>query len=390
MNARFPLSRRALPLLAASVLALTACDTNEQSGAPPGGGMPPPAVTLETVTLKPVQIFGDFSGRVRGAREVEVRAQVAGILEERLFVEGRAIEAGTPMFRIERAPYQIALRRAEAELANARASLNQAEREWRRLSGLYEQNAVSERERDHAVSQRELAQAQVALAEASVAQARLNLEYTEVRAPLDGTTGLESVPEGSLIERGTLLATITRLDPVHVLFALPHNDRAAQELLRRISREGSNAQPIPAQLVFADGSLYEREGEIDFTDTSIDPSTGTVSARAIFPNPDRLVAPGLFVRVRLPLQRHDQAARIPPVAVAQSPGGPVVFVVDADHTAHARPVRLGPVADGQQVIVEGLRDGDRIVVNGQVAVRDGMTVVPRNGNDRDGGNGEAR
>ncbi len=349
------------------------------SGAAGGGERPPPGVSLHTVALAPVEIHADFTGRVRGARELEVRAQVGGILEARLFVEGQAIEAGTPMFRIERAPYEIALRRAEADLADARANLSQSQREWRRISGLFEQNATSERERDRALSQYELAQAGFAQREAGVAQAQLNLAYTDVNAPLTGITGLETLPEGSLVERGTLLATLTQRDPVHVLFSLPQNDAIAQRILSRVSADSGEGEPFEATMLLADGSTYPLAGAVDFTSPSVDPRTGTTSARAVFPNPEAQVRPGQFVRVRVLGDRLAEAARIPAVAVVQGSDGPAVYVVDEESVARLRAVTLGPVVAGEQIVIDGLVDGDRVVVNGQVALRDGAAVTVRNG-----------
>lgn len=336
--------------------------------------MPPPAVTLSVVELDSVEIFGDFTGRTRGAREVEVRAQVGGILEQRLFMEGENVNAGAPLFQIERAPYEIALRRAEAELADGRANLNQAEREWRRTSALFSQNAISERERDRALSQFELAQARVAMAEAGVAEARLNLGYTAVRAPIAGASGLNALSEGNLIERGTLLTTVTELDPIHVVFALPQNDRAARQAIDRAKAAARADTPLDATMLLPDGGVFAETGVIDFIGSTVDPGTGTVNARAVFPNPDGRLRPGQFVRVRLLLEVIENAARIPAEAVAQGPEGPSVFVVNGESVAHRRTVELGPVIDGQQVVTSGLAAGDRLVVNGQVALRGGETV----------------
>lgn len=373
---------RLVAFVAALIFVLYGCaDSNEGAGqARPA--QPPPLVTLQTVSLEPVEVFGDFTGRVRGAREVEVRAQVGGILQQRLFTEGERIAAGTPMFQIERAPYEIALRRAEAELADARANLNQADREWQRVSGLHAQSVATERDRDRALSQLELTQARVALVQANVDQARLNLSYTQVLAPLDGATGLETRSEGNLIERGTLLATITQLDPIHVLFALPQNDRAARQAIELSSVAAATGVPLEVSLQLADGSTYAETGVVDFTSTTVDPQTGTVTARAVFANPGLAVRPGQFVRVRMLLETVEAGARIPASAVGQGPAGPTAFVVDDAMVTQRRQIGLGPVIDGQQIVIEGLSDGDRVVVNGHVALRGGETVRTASQGDR--------
>ncbi|WP_370258398.1 efflux RND transporter periplasmic adaptor subunit [Marinobacter nauticus] len=358
-----------------TLLMLTGCSGQDGEGQQAGaGGMPPAAVVVQQATLADVTVRQDYAGRARGAREVEVRARISGILEQRLYEEGQMVREGDALFRIDRKPAAAALQRARAQRQVAEADVQQAEREWKRISSLFERNAVSERERDSAQSALELARANLAVANAGVAQAELDLGYTDVTAPISGVTSLEDFPEGSLIDTGTLLTTIVQLDPVHVRFALPENDanirRAAREGMVRADQE----QNVSARLVLADGSEYDLDGRIDFTASTLDPRTGTVSARAVFPNPEQVIVPGQFVRVRVELQSFDDVITVPERAVTQGQNGPVVYVVDDDSKARIREVELGPVSDGRQILLSGLDAGDRYIVSGLVNLLDGASV----------------
>ena len=358
-----------------TLLMLTGCSGQDGEGQQAGaGGMPPAAVVVQQATLADVTVRQDYAGRARGAREVVVRARISGILEQRLYEEGQMVREGDALFRIDRKPAAAALQRARAQRQVAEADVQQAEREWNRISSLFERNAVSERDRDSAQSALELARANLAVANAGVAQAELDLGYTDVTAPISGVTSLEDFPEGSLIDTGTLLTTIVQLDPVHVRFALPENDanirRAAREGMVRTDQE----QNVSARLVLADGSEYDLDGRIDFTASTLDPRTGTVSARAVFPNPEQVIVPGQFVRVRVELQSFDDVITVPERAVTQGQNGPVVYVVDDDSKARVREVELGPVSDGRQILLSGLDEGDRYIVSGLVNLRDGAAV----------------
>lgn len=354
---------------------LTSCGRVGESQNGPGQ-MPPLPVTTAEVYPQTIEVQATYTGRIRGLREVEVRARVGGILEERLYMEGQFVEKGAALFRIEREPYEIALHQAEAELANARAADNQASREWRRISTLFEQNAVSERERDRALSEHELAQALLKLSDARLAAARLNLSYTTVLAPISGPTGMESLSEGSLVERGTLLTTIVQNDPVQVRFSLPERNAATQRAGR--GESSYSDQPLEVHLVHPDGTVHSQKGYVDFIDATIAARTGSVQARAIFENPGGELVPGQFVRVRLSLQRLENVFAIDPVAVGEGEEGPRVFVVNADSMVESRNVRLGPIVEGRQVVLEGLEPGERLVVSGLVMLQPGMPVSTGN------------
>ncbi len=369
MSARRP-NRVFFPL--ALILLLGACADNSDQQEPP-----PPPVVFDTFEATDITVSEEYAGRVRGSREIEVRSRVQGLLMERLYTEGRMVERGEALFVIDPDPYRIAVDQAEAERENAQARFRQAEREWRRISGLYERNAVSELERDEALSQFELAEAGLALANAGVASARLNLDWTRVAAPASGSTGLETVPEGSLISSGALLTTIIQIDPVHVRFALPERDAAMQRAVQRAMADDDGDHRRTASLRLPDGSDYEHPGVVDFTDASIDPRTGSVSARAVFPNPDGHIMPGQFVRLKMDVREIEDAFLLPESAIAQGREGAQVYLVDENDRIAVRPVDLGPVVEGRQVVTSGLEASDRVVVRGLVNLQDGMPVDAR-------------
>ncbi|SEP11064.1 efflux RND transporter periplasmic adaptor subunit [Aquisalimonas asiatica] len=368
---------RRIAVLTASVIAallLTACSGDDgESGE---SEQPPPPVTVAAVSPTTVDVEQDYAGRVHGAREVEVRARVEGILEERLYQEGQMVERGEALFRIDPEPFEARLEEAEAQRESARADLEEAEREWRRIERLYERDAISERERDSARSAVTLARAAVSVAEAQVTQARLQLDYATVEAPVSGVTSLEAVPEGSLLDPGTLLTTIVQHDPVHVRFALPEDDAAIQRTARRARAAAGDDQDYrrEAALLLPEGGEYDQDGVVDFTASTIDHGTGSVTARAVFDNPDGTIIPGQFVRIRVVLETLDDIFRVPETVISEGADGPQLYVVDDDGNASARAVELGPVVDGDQVVLSGLDDGDRVIINGHASVGDGAPV----------------
>lgn len=355
---------------------------NDGGGGNGGQGAPAPEVRVERAELTSVKVNQDYAGRARGAREVEVRARIQGILEERQYSEGQVVEEGDSLFRIDPDPARAAVRGAEAQRQVAQANLSQADREWNRIASLFQRNAVSERERDSAQSALDLAQANLAVAEAGLIQARLELGYTDVKAPVSGVTSLEDLPEGSLVQQGTLLTTIIQQDPIHVRFALPEDDAAIQRQARLAMSGSDEPSNLPATLVMVNGEEYSEGGEVDFTASILDPRTGSVSARAVFPNPDYEIVPGQFVRVRIQLQNLEDVFTVKETSVGQGPDGARVFVVDDSSKVSSRAVELGPVVGGRQVVLSGLEEGDRVVTSGMVSLRDGMDVKvadPENG-----------
>lgn len=370
------LARSASALLLASLL--VACGSHDDAQQAQGAAPPPPEVGVLAVALRDVPIENEYAGRTAGFREVEVRARITGIVQKRTYVEGQRVKAGDVLFLIDPAPFEVALARAQARLQDAEAQLRQAERDWARVSALYAENAISARERDTSQSNLDLARANLAAARTDVEAARIDLGYTRVEAPVSGVTSLEVRSEGSLVGPGaadSLLTRITQLDPLYVNFSYPDADALRQRALLASGKLTlSGEERLAAELRFGDGSTYEREGYISFTDSTIDPATGTVRARAVFPNPEASLLPGQFVRI-VPkgLVRKDVIV-VPQAAVMQGPQGTFVYLVGEDERAKVQPVTAGPTIGPEWLIEEGLKPGDRVIVEGVIKVRPGATV----------------
>jgi membrane fusion protein (multidrug efflux system) len=373
------------PAIVVSVLAaavLTACGQ-----APQGGfhGFPPSEVTTVKVTPKTIPTSYEYVGQTTGSKEVEVRARVTGILERKLFQEGAPVRAGQVLFVID--PKQLAAQTAalEAEVSRAQAQKAQADRELARLKPLAEKRAVGQKEADDAASNAELAQANVRAAEARLAEVKLNLGYTRVVAPITGLSSRAPKSEGSLVNANeTLLTTISQVDPMWIPFAIAENEQLA---LNKAVKQGRLTLPkgnaYDVQVRLADGSTLERKGKINFSDTRINPSTGTFEMRAEVVNSDLLLKPGQFVRVRLGGAVRNNALAVPQVAVLDGPQGKFVYVAEKDKNgkdvAGVRPVTLGEWVemDGVNlwVVETGLKPGDDVIVDGVSKLRPGAPIV---------------
>ncbi|WP_372876925.1 efflux RND transporter periplasmic adaptor subunit [Spongiibacter marinus] len=346
---------------------------------------PPPAPEeraqpVKTVVLKAedVPVGGQYPGSMESSKEVQVRARVEGILLHRRYTEGARVEAGQLLYEIDAAPFEVALSRSRAQLANARASLSSAERRWRRASELIQSNAISQRDRDDAESGLEQARAAVQLAEAEVRAAQINVDYCKVRAPISGMTSRERVSEGSLVgPNNSLLTTITQLDPLWVNISLPDE---MVLLLRRMLKDGELSYDESQRAVLietAGNQQHPHLGHIDFSDSTIDRRTGTVQFRATVANPDGSLLPGQFVRVRLQGLYSRNALVLPERAVLQNAKGSFVYVVNAQQRAEVRQVRLGLEVDGGRIVDAGLKAGEEVVVEGLVRVRPASLLAPQ-------------
>lgn len=395
--------RSGVLLLLVISAALAGCGGGSEAAKQEGRrSRPPVPVAVKTVQPGDVAIYATYPGRIKGAREVEVQSRVKGILLRRHYSEGEFVEAGELLFTIDPSLYKARVQQRKAQLQKAQANLEQAREVWQRVSNLYQANAVSEARRDEAYAKLQTAQAAVALAKANLEAARIKLDYTTVEAPLGGVTSLEEVDVGALISRGTVLTTITQVDPVHVLFAVPAEDALMGEkplaaVVRRVDagEEVTDAATRDVTLIMPSGEPYGQTGFIDFAQSTIDPNTGTVRLRAVFDNSDRELVPGRFVSVRMLLEKRENAVVIPNKAIADSQIQTQVFVVTDDNRAKPVPVKLGPVVEGGRIIEQGLEAGDRVIVIGLGAVRPGarVEVKPRDklalGGQPFGGDGAA-
>ncbi len=362
------------PILAglAACLLLSACSSSEEAPAPQ-------AVPVKTVTVTRQAIPNviELPGRVEPVRTAEVRARVTGIVQERLYEEGTDIRAGQPLFRIDpselRASYaqtKAALTRAQATAANAQAVVN-------RYRPLVQENAISGQEYDAALAAAREASANVAQIRAQLQASSLQLGYTTVRAPISGRAGRAQVTEGALVSQteGTLMTRIEQISPVYVSFA-----QAASEVLklRRAIAAGevdlADNDRIEVRLTFSDGTAYPVPGYIDFLAFSVDQQTGTVELRAEFPNPDRLLLPGEFVRAQIYAGQIDNGLTVPQRAVSLTKEGGTVYVVDGKGQAAVRPIKLGAMVDGNWIVESGLKPGDKIIISNLQKIRPGAPV----------------
>lgn len=352
------------------LLLLVACGKGE---APPAVAPPPPEVRVVTVAAAPIDNVVDVPGRLEAVRTAEVRARVTGIVQRRLYQEGTDVRAGQPLFAIDPREMRAELSAAQAAFARAEATAANARRDVERYQGLVAKQAISQQEYDAAEARLRTAEADVAQARARVDAARLDLGYTTVTAPIAGRAGRAQVTEGALVSSGaaTLLTKIEQIDPIYVNFS-----QSSSEVLRIRQEMATGTLKMPegrlvAHLVLQDGTVYPHPGQLNFVDLRLDESTGTAALRAQFPNPDRSLLPGQFVRVRIDAGERTSGLLIPQRAVIINPQGASVMVVGADGVVEARPVTLGTLEGDSWVILSGLNPGEQIIVDGLQKVQPG-------------------
>ncbi|MCI1015311.1 MULTISPECIES: efflux RND transporter periplasmic adaptor subunit [unclassified Herbaspirillum] len=365
-----------LTMTVAVAAALVACG---QKPAAQGGQMPPAEVSVVTIAPQRVAITNELPGRVEAFRVAQVRARVAGIVQKRVFKEGSEVKEGQVLFKIDPAQYKASLESAQATLARAQANLTQTSLTAQRYKPLVEVNAVSKQEYDNAVAAQKQAEADVAAGKAAVQTASLNLGYATVTSPISGRIGRALVTEGALVGQGdaTQLALVQQLDPVYV-----NVTQSSADLLKlqqamaagQLKSVGENKASVT--LVLENGQPYEQPGKLLFSDISVDESTGSVSLRAEFPNPKRLLLPGTYVRTKIEQAVDEQALLVPQQAVMRDAGGSSVLVVNAENKVEPRPVKTGGARGNNWQVLDGLKEGDRVIVEGLQKVRPGASVKP--------------
>lgn len=374
MTSPLVMKRLLVPALAA--LTLAACGGPQQAAMPQQA----PEVAVETVKPAPVRLSVKLPGRTAAYRVAEVRPQVSGIILERSFEEGAEVKAGDILYRIDPAPYQAAVDSASASLDRAEALASAAKNREERYARLVKVNGVSQQDYDDAAASAKQARADVALARAALASARIDLERTAIKAPIDGRIGRTFVTGGALVDasQAQQLAVITALDPIYVDVA-----QSSAELLRLKRKLASGEletvgnDQLEVKLTLEDGGAYEHAGKLALTEVSVEPQTGSVTLRAVFPNPDGLLLPGMFVRAEIIEGVRDAAIMIPQQAVSRNAqGAGIAYVVNAENMVEERPIDVERAEGSKWLIASGLASGERIVVEGFQRLRPGGHVTP--------------
>lgn len=361
-------------LIGATSLFLTACSDDKKAEQP---APPPPEVEVTTVDPQPIPNIIELPGRVQAVRIAEIRARVNGIIQKRLYEEGSDVEVGTPLFQIDPREMRANLKAAKAALERAEATALNAAQDVKRYKGLVAKQAISQQEYDTALATLRTAKADVSQAEANVQSAELEVEYTTVESPIEGRAGRAQVTEGALVSasEGTLLTTVEQFDPVYVNFA-----QSSSDLLQIRAQIASGALELPEEgrvevkLILENGHEYAHPGYVNFYAMTIDETTGTVAVRAEFPNPDRLLLPGQFVRARINAGIRPNGVLIPQRAVMVNDQAARVLLVGEDDKVVSREVELGELQGSNWVIRDGLTAGDVVIVEGGGSVRSGAAV----------------
>jgi len=360
-------------------LALAAQMTAAPARAQDPGQMPPTGVSFVTLKARDMPLTSELPGRIAPVRIAEVRSRVTGVVQARVFEQGSLVKSGDVLFKIDPALFRVRVASARASLQRAQATALNAGQQFERQKVLQARKASSDVEFESASAALAQANADVALAQAALDEAEINLSYTEVKAPISGVIGGALVTEGALVnaDSGSALATIQQIDPVYADFTQPAGELLA--IRRDIASGKLTAAPEnqKIQLIFDDGSVHGKDGKLLFSSTTVDSTTGQLTLRAEFPNPNRELLPGLYVRVHIEQAVRKNTLSIPQRAVMRdATGAASVYVVGAENKAEARPVKLGTAMSGEWIVDSGLVEGDKVIVEGGQKIGPGMVVAP--------------
>ncbi len=349
-----------------------ACTRHEGPAAPPA-----PAVMVAEVAQQDVPVSSEWVGTTDGYINAQIRAQVTGYLLTRNYRDGATVKAGQLLYQLDPRQYQAALDQALGQLQQAKANLVRDQQNVDKYRPLLPSGAITRQEYDNAVQQVLGDQAAVEAAEAAVAAAKLNLGWTKIISPIDGVAGITQSQVGDLIAETTLMTTVSQLDPIKVYFPISEQEyfKFADGIER--FRRGDDSQAPVLQLILADGTLYPRQGKPSAVNRQVELETGAIRIEALFPNPDNLLRPGGFARIRAVTETRKGALVVPQRAVQEVQGSYQVAVVGSDNTVEIRPVKVGPRQETLWVIDEGLKPGERVVVEGLQKVKAGLTVQPK-------------
>ena len=373
-NVSMFLEKRFAVLLSGAALSLVFLTSCKHAPPPPPG---PPGVVVAPVTQRDVPFYKEWVGSADGSTNAAIRAQVTGYLLRQIYDEGTEVKRGGLLFELDPRPFQAALDQAQASLAQSQAQQGKTELDVKRYTPLAKEKAVSQEELDDAIQSNLAAKAQVLAAMAVVKQAQLNLDFTKIVAPIDGIVGIAKVGVGDLISPSSgELTTMSTVDPIKVNFFISEHEylRASKQRDFRGWHESGRGPDI--ELLLADGSTYAHTGYINAADRQVDSKTGTIQISGLFPNPKRILRPGMFVRVRALIGVKTKALLVPQRAVTELQDKHLVAVVGADNKVSMRAVKVGERTDAEWVIEEGLKSGERVVVEGIQKVREGVTVAP--------------
>lgn len=376
-------------ILRFAIVCLIACGRLSGAGlvgqAVAQGTSQPPTVTVSPPVKKTVVEWDEYTGQFAAVDSVELRARVSGYLTEIHFQDGQFVKQGDLLFVIDPRPFEIARDSAQAQLTQAQAKLELANRQFERTSKLRQGDYAPASTLDERLQEMRDAAAGVEAAKAALRSAELNLEFTHITAPLGGRVGRHEVSIGNLVAGGaggptTLLTTIVSLDPIHFIFDMSESDFLAYQRAAAAGKLGSTRDgKVPAEVRLTDEKAWARRGHLDFVDNQFERTAGTIRARAVFPNPDNFITPGQFGRLRLPGSEPYEALLIPDTAIVTDQSRKVVMVVRDDGTVEQRVIRPGPMIEGLRVVREGLSANDRVVIDGLMRARPGARVTPQPG-----------